>query len=227
MLAVLYDIHGNLPALQAVIEDAQSAGADGYVLGGDYAAFGAWPAETIAALDRLGGPATWIRGNWDRWQIEPDSMPDNEVVQGAARAVLAELDQQTVARLGALPPTLSSDETLFCHASPSSDMDSFSTDEGSDDGKLLAGVVERRVVFGHTHLQFKRSSEGGIELVNPGSVGLPLDGDTRAAYALLHPDGAVELRRVVYDVEHAAGALRERAEPWAQAIAERLTRARF
>jgi predicted phosphodiesterase len=226
VLAVLYDIHGNLPALEAVLADAHECGAGRFLLGGDYAAFGAWPAQTVARLEEL-QDATWIRGNWDRWQIEPDSMPDNEVVQGAARAVLAELDQQTVARLGALPPTLSSDETLFCHASPSSDMDSFSTDEGSDDGKLLAGVVERRVVFGHTHLQFKRSSEGGIELVNPGSVGLPLDGDTRAAYALLHPDGAVELRRVVYDVEHAAGALRERAEPWAQAIAERLTRARF
>jgi predicted phosphodiesterase len=226
VLAVLYDIHGNLPALEAVLADAHECGAGRFLLGGDYAAFGAWPAQTVARLEEL-QDATWIRGNWDRWQIEPDSMPDNEVVQGAARAVLAELDQRTVARLGALPPTLSSDETLFCHASPSSDMDSFSTDEGSDDGKLLAGVVERRVVFGHTHLQFKRSSEGGIELVNPGSVGLPLDGDTRAAYALLHPDGAVELRRVVYDVEHAAGALRERAEPWAQAIAERLTRARF
>jgi predicted phosphodiesterase len=226
VLAVLYDIHGNLPALEAVLADAHECGAGRFLLGGDYAAFGAWPAQTVARLEEL-QDATWIRGNWDRWQIEPDSMPDNEVVQEAARAVLAELDQRTVARLGALPPTLSSDETLFCHASPSSDMDSFSTDEGSDDGKLLAGVVERRVVFGHTHLQFKRSSEGGIELVNPGSVGLPLDGDTRAAYALLHPDGAVELRRVVYDVEHAAGALRERAEPWAQAIAERLTRARF
>lgn len=228
VLAVLYDIHGNLPALEAVLADAHAQGTGRWLLGGDYAAFGAWPAQTVARLDEL-QDATWIRGNWDRWQIDPGSMPDNDVVQGAARAVLAELDERTVARLGALPPTVSTDETLFCHASPSSDMRSFAADDGQDDAELLTGVAEPRVVFGHTHLQFKRTSAGagGIELVNPGSVGLPLDGDTRAAYALVNPQGEVELRRVQYDHGHAAAALRERGEPWADAIAQRLERARF
>ena len=225
MLAVLYDIHGNLPALEAVLADAHAQGAGRFLLGGDYAAFGAWPAQTVARLDEL-QDATWIRGNWDRWQVDPSSLPDDEVVQGAARAVLAELDERTVARLGALPPTVSSDETLFCHASPSSDMRSFAPDgAGEDEAELLAGVAEPRVVFGHTHLQFKRASAGGITLVNPGSVGLPLDGDTRAAYALLHPSGEVELRRVAYDHAHAAAALRERGEPWTEAIAQRLENA--
>jgi len=226
VLAVLYDIHGNLPALEAVLADAHAQGAGRFLLGGDYAAFGAWPAQTVARLDDL-QDATWIRGNWDRWQVDPSSMPDNDVVQGAARAVLAELDERTVARLGALAPTVSSDETLFCHASPASDMESFAPEDGADDAELLAGVVEPRVVFGHTHLQFARVSDSGIELVNPGSVGLPLDGDTRAAYALLHPDGRVELRRVDYDHVHAVAALRERGEPWADAIAQRLARASF
>jgi predicted phosphodiesterase len=226
VLAVLYDIHGNLPALEAVLADAHERGAGRFLLGGDYAAFGAWPAQTVARLDEL-QDATWIRGNWDRWQVDPSAMPDDEVVQGAARAVLAELDERTIARLGALAPTVSSDETLFCHASPASDMQSFAPERGAEDDELLAGVLEPRVVFGHTHLQFKRKSASGIELVNPGSVGLPLDGDTRAAYALLHPSGEVELRRVEYDHEHATAALRERGEPWAEKLADRLERARF
>ena len=69
MLGVLYDIHGNLPALDAVLEETQLAGADRYLLGGDYALFGAWPAETVARLREL--DATWIRGNVDRWVDDP------------------------------------------------------------------------------------------------------------------------------------------------------------
>lgn len=226
MLAVLYDIHGNLPALEAVLADAHARGAGRFLLGGDYSAFGAWPAQTVARLDEL-QDATWIRGNWERWQIEPGDMPDNEVVRGAAGAVVDDLGEQTVRRLGALPESVVVDATLFCHASPRSDMDSFSPDPAPHDAQLLAGVAERRVVFGHTHVQFERTSESGVELVNPGSVGLPLDGDTRAAYALLHPGGEVELRRVEYDHRHAAAALRERGEPWADALAQRLERAAF
>jgi diadenosine tetraphosphatase ApaH/serine/threonine PP2A family protein phosphatase len=95
-----------------------------------------------------------------------------------------------------------------------------------DDAPLLAGVAERRVVFGHTHVQFSRVGGGGVELVNPGSVGLPWDGDGRAAYALL--DGErVELRRVAYDAERAAGALDAVGAPWAQVTARRLREARF
>jgi diadenosine tetraphosphatase ApaH/serine/threonine PP2A family protein phosphatase len=224
MLAVLYDIHGNLPALEAVLEDVHAQGAGRFLLGGDYAAFGAWPAQTVARLDEL-QDTTWIRGNWDRWQIEPDEMPDVEVVQGAGRAVLAELDEPTISRLGALPETVTIDGALFCHASPTSDMRPFSPTPDETDAELLAGVIERRVVFGHTHLQFRRTAGDGIELVNPGSVGLPFDGDTRAAYALAHPDGRVELRRVAYDHRRVAAALRTRGEPWAESIASRIERA--
>ena len=69
MLALLYDIHGNLPALEAVLEDAEGAGADRFILGGDYAAFGAWPAETVERLRGL--DARWLRGNVDRWTVDP------------------------------------------------------------------------------------------------------------------------------------------------------------
>jgi diadenosine tetraphosphatase ApaH/serine/threonine PP2A family protein phosphatase len=91
---------------------------------------------------------------------------------------------------------------------------------------LLASVGERRVVFGHTHLPFARSSVRGIELVNPGSVGMPLDGDTRAAYALVHDDGRVEHRRVAYDNAASAMAVRERFPgDWTEVVAGRIERA--
>jgi predicted phosphodiesterase len=228
VLAVLYDIHGNLAALEAVLADAHDQGAGRFLLGGDYGAFGAWPTQTIARLHEL-QDATWIRGNWDRWQIEPDpaDMPADDVVLGARRAVLAELDPTTVARLGALPHSASIDGRLYCHASPNSDMRSFLPAPAPEDEELLAGVRERNLVFGHTHLQFRRTTAGGIELVNPGSVGLPLDGDTRAAYALVAPDGTLALRRVPYDHAHAAAALRARGEAWSDAIAARLEHAQF
>jgi diadenosine tetraphosphatase ApaH/serine/threonine PP2A family protein phosphatase len=78
-------------------------------------------------------------------------------------------------------------------------MDSFYPEPQDTDAERLMGVEARRVVFGHTHLQFARPGPGGIELVNPGSVGIPLDGDHRAAYAVVHDGGEVELRRVDYD----------------------------
>jgi predicted phosphodiesterase len=228
-LAILYDIHGNRPALEAVLADARGRGADRWLLGGDYAAFGAWPAETVALLrDELGGHATWIRGNWERWQAEPDAVPDAEVVQTAAVAVRAALGASLVAELGTMPASAVVDGTLFVHGAPGSDIESFLPDaDPEEDDQLLSGVQERRVVFGHTHLQFTRRSAGGVELVNPGSVGLPWDGDRRAAYAVQDDEGRVELHRVAYDWEAAAGALEAVGELWADVTARRLRAARF
>jgi diadenosine tetraphosphatase ApaH/serine/threonine PP2A family protein phosphatase len=81
---------------------------------------------------------------------------------------------------------------------------------GEDDDELIAGATERRIVFGHTHLAFRRVITDGVELINPGSVGFPFDGDRRAAYALLHDDGSVEHRRVAYDVSSSTRPLSER-----------------
>jgi diadenosine tetraphosphatase ApaH/serine/threonine PP2A family protein phosphatase len=227
MLAVLYDIHGNLPALQAVVADARTHGAERFVLGGDYAAFGPWPAETVAELDEL-GPAIWIRGNWDRWNAgDAADMPDDEVVRGADRFVHEALPAKTIARFGALPATAALDGTLFCHASPKSDVRAFAPDDARHDHALLAGTRQSLVVFGHIHVQLRRPAADGRTLVNPGSVGLPLDGDRRAAYALVDLDRGVDLHRVEYDVDATIEALRARDEPWADAVADRLERAAF
>ena len=224
-IGLLYDVHGNLPALEAAIADARSAGASRWILGGDYALFGGWPAETVARLRRL-EPAVWIRGNGERWTADPDSAPDNEVVPGAIAAAREALGRDLVDDLASLPFSSSHDGTLVCHGSPVSDVRSFLPEPAGDEEELLAGIEAERVLFGHTHLPFARTSAvSGIELVNPGSVGMPFDGDPRAAYALLHDDGRIEHRRVEYDHSASAARVRELGEPWAQVVAARIEHA--
>ncbi|MHB8657679.1 MAG: metallophosphoesterase family protein [Solirubrobacteraceae bacterium] len=224
MIALLFDIHGNLPALEAVLDDARAARAERYLLGGDYCLFGAWPAETLAALDRLN--AVWLRGNGERWSADPTAAPDREPLRSALEACRELLAPQRVQELAALPAELSCGDTLFCHASPGSDVIGFEPDALQDEATRIREVSARRIVAGHTHIQFRRRSViERIELINPGSVGLPLDGDQRAAYALLDDDGEIELRRVAYDVEAAAQFARERFGPWAETVARRLERA--
>ena len=223
--ALLYDIHGNLPALEAVLADARAAGVTDSMLGGDYALFGAWPAETVAVLREL--EAHWIRGNGERWTATPGEAPDDPIVQGAIDASREALGEDVVAELAALPFDRPSGGVRYVHASPVSDVRSLLPEPSEADDELLVGVTERRLVFGHTHLPFVREA-GGVELVNPGSVGMPFDGDPRAAYALAHEDGRIEHRRVAYDHEASAAAVQERFDgDWTGTVARRLREARF
>lgn len=222
MLAALYDIHGNLPALEAVLADAEAAGAERYLLGGDYALFGAWPLEVLERLESL--PAEWLRGNGERWTADAADAPAREPLRSALGACRELLGAERIAELAALPASLTREDTLYCHASPGSDVEGFEPVPADDEAERIAEVTGRRLVVGHTHVQFRRTAGASIELVNPGSVGLPLDGDRRAAYALIDAD-AVELRRVEYDVDAAASAVRRRFGPWAETVARRLERA--
>jgi predicted phosphodiesterase len=215
--ALLYDIHGNLPALEAVLADATDA--DEFLLGGDHATFGAWPVETIERLREL--DAQWIRGNVDRWLVDSSDVPDVmlELVERSRAAIGEELCRE----LAALPESISDAGTLYCHASPMSDMDSFYPEPQDSDAERLMGVEAERVVFGHTHLAFERQGPAGVHLVNPGSVGMPLDGDHRASYAIMEGD-RIEHRRVEYDWEASAAAVRERV---GEVPARRIELARF
>jgi diadenosine tetraphosphatase ApaH/serine/threonine PP2A family protein phosphatase len=221
MLAVLYDIHANLPALEAVLADARDAGADRHLLGGDYAGLGAWPVETLERLREL-PRAQWIRGNWERWLGAPGEAADVPFVRSALAWALEAVPDDDIAELSRLPATVTIDGTLFSHASPISDMRSFMPEPADDEAELLGDVTAARVVFGHTHVQFRRQGERGVDLVNPGSVGLPFDGDCRAAYALIADDGELELRRVEYDHEQAAATIRERMEGFGEELARRI-----
>jgi diadenosine tetraphosphatase ApaH/serine/threonine PP2A family protein phosphatase len=225
MLALLYDVHGNLPALEAVLRDGGEAGADGFVLGGDYAMFGAWPVETVERLREL--DATWIRGNVERWAADPDAKDVADVMRPAVVRGRELLGDELAGELGGLPEQLVLDDVRYCHASPVSDMRGFAPEADNSDRELLAGVAEQRVVFGHTHVQFVRTTDAGIELVNPGSVGMPLDGDHRAAYALVADDGKLDMRRVEYDFQASADAVRERLGDAGEIPARRIEQARF
>ena len=120
MLALLYDIHGNLPALEAVLADAGEQGAERYFIGGDVALFGPWPQETVARLNAL-APATWIRGNGERWTADPESAP--EPVRGATAAAREALGDALVGQLAALPESAVVDaRTRAWHGSPVSDV---------------------------------------------------------------------------------------------------------
>jgi predicted phosphodiesterase len=223
VVGLIYDVHGNLEALEAVLADADAAGIGRFVLGGDYALFGLRPAETVERLRSL--DARWIRGNVDRWTAAPDDAP--EAVRPAIDACRELLEPATVAELAALDEEAALDGVRYCHASPLSDLDGFAPDDPSRDEELLAAASEARVVFGHTHIQFARRSPVGPELVNPGSVGIPLDGDRRAAYALVDDEGSLDLRRVGYDWRASAAEIRERLGDAGEVAARRIELARF
>jgi predicted phosphodiesterase len=226
MIALLYDVHGNLPALEAVLADAGEV--DEWVIGGDVALFGAWPEATVERLRGLPA-AHWLRGNGERWTAAPGQAPDDPTVQGAIAAAREALGAGVVSELAALPESVALAEGTRCwHGSPVSDVRSFLPAPADDEPELLAGVVERRLIFGHTHLPFARTAASGIELLNPGSVGMPMDGDHRAAYALLDTDGAVEHRRVAYDHEASAAALVDRfGTGWTDEVVRRIREARL
>ena len=202
VLALLYDVEANLPALDAVINAAQDAGATGYLIGGDAVSSGPWPADTLSLLRTL-PKAKWLRGNGERWIVEP---PPQEFLQGVAARARAELEREDIEWLYSLPHRLDCGDVVFCHASPASDERSFAETKSNDDEQLLAGVDATAVCFGHMHVQFRRKGPRGIDLINAGSVGMPWDGDRRAAWAF-YRDGDFDFRRTEYDVGRAiAGA---------------------
>jgi predicted phosphodiesterase len=197
-VAALYDVHGNLPALEAVLAELDREPVDAIVCGGDVAA-GPMPSEVLELLrDR---DAWFVRGNADR-----------ELRDWAAERLTAEqLDF-----LRALPLTVSLDvdglgPVLFCHATPRSDEEIVTRLTPDEEvAATLEGVSELVVVCGHVHVQYDRRV-GGHRVVNAGSVGLPYEGRAGAFWALLGPD--VEPRETSYDLEDAVQRLRDTGYP--------------
>jgi predicted phosphodiesterase len=203
-VAVLSDIHGHLPALDAVLGEVDRAGVDRVVLTGDIAA-GPMPVQVLERLLGLGDRAVWIRGNGDRELVERSPDPPDPVVPWAA----AQLTDALRAHLASIPPMVTLDvdglgPTLFCHATPRDDTEVALVDSSlARWAEVLAGRTEQTVVLGHTHMPFARLASGKL-VVNPGSVGMPY-GRTGAHWALLGP--GVELRRTTYDVGAACAVL--------------------
>jgi diadenosine tetraphosphatase ApaH/serine/threonine PP2A family protein phosphatase len=218
---VLYDIHGNLVALETVVEDAVALEATSYLLGGDYATFGPWPRETAELLEAL--PAVVrIRGNVERWLREtPEVPPDKEpMVAAAVTAARDSLGPGLVDRLYSLPVRAEFEGMVVCHGSPVSDIQTFAPEAQDGEEAMLDGESDRTIIFGHSHQQFRRPGPNGTLLVNPGSVGAPLDGDPRAAWAL-YENGEITFLRTEYDIERAAAEMRSYGD-WAKPIAYRI-----
>jgi predicted phosphodiesterase len=219
VLGVLYDIHGNLPALERVLEEADAAGVDRWLLGGDYGTPSPWPIETLERLKQL-PDATWIRGNGERWLREPPE--DRPEVMASYALFAGGLPEDVVAWLYGLPPRAEVDGVLFVHGSPLSDVESFAPEPQEGEERMLAGVRDRLVVFGHSHRQFRRPGPDGTDLLNPGSVGMPLDGDTRAAWATF--DGDFAFHRTEYDVQRSVDAYRALGGGFGEMVSRRLER---
>jgi predicted phosphodiesterase len=222
VLALLYDIHGNLPALEAVLEEARAEGADAYLLGGDFAAYSPWSQETLERLRAL--PAsTWIRGNGERWLREPP-LDRPEVLEA-----LSQLESGLGTEEGwlySLQTEVELDGVLYVHGSPISDVESFAPESEPGEERMLRGVRDRTVVFGHSHVQFRRPGPDGTELLNPGSVGMPIDGDVRSAWAVRLDDGSFEFRRTEYDRERALAGWRTISGPFGAMAVHRLEHGR-
>ncbi|MEV4266818.1 metallophosphoesterase family protein [Kribbella sp. NPDC049584] len=221
-IAVLADIHGVLPALEAVLADAQDA--DVIVLAGDIAS-GPQPVETLDVLTALGDRAVWVRGNADRELVEMargtyDAKPPDEVSRWAAE----QLRPDQVELLAGLPTTVTIGDALFCHATPRDDEEMVLADSPiSRWSTVFRGLPAdvRTVVCGHTHMPFARQVDRRL-VVNAGSVGMPY-GAPGPSWALLTADG-VQLRRSALDAAAAADRIvRESTYPGREAwVAEYL-----
>ena len=205
-VAALYDVHGNLPALEAVLEEVEREAVGVVLVGGDVSA-GPFPVECLELLRGLGERAVWIRGNADRELRDwPAAQLDDE-----QRAFLAGLPETAVFDVDELGPV------LFCHGSPRSDEETVT--ERSPDLRLeaaLAGVQQQVVVHGHTHVAYDRQF-GLYRLICPGSVGMPYADEPGAYWGLFGP--GFEQRHTPYDLEAAAARIRGSEWPQAEEIA--------
>ena len=213
-VAALYDIHGNLPALDAVLADVRRARVDLIVVGGDVAS-GPLPAQTVDRLGALGPNVRYVRGNADREVVDAwdggHEPPDDDAAAQAAAFAARRLSRVGRDLLNSFAPTVVLDidglgRVCFCHGSPRSDTEVITSVSAPERvSPMLAGVAQSVIVCGHTHRQFDRRI-GDWRVINAGSVGLPYEGRRGAFWALLGP--GVEMRVSEYDVADAVGVLR-------------------
>ena len=223
-VAALYDIHGNLPALEAVLQEVRRAEVDLVVVGGDVLP-GPMPRESIACLRGLDLPVRFIQGNGDREVLAQRAGIESATIPEAYREVMRwvaqELQPDDEQWIAGWPPTLrveidGSGEVLFCHATPRNDTEIFT--RLTPEERLLpvfAGIDVPLVVCGHTHMQLDRTV-GPVRIVNAGSVGMPF-GEPGADWLLLGPD--VRMRHTSYDLLQAAERIRATKYPQAEEFA--------
>lgn len=217
-VAAIYDIHGNLPALEAVMAEIRRAGVDRILVGGDVLP-GPMPRETLAYLFALDIPVQFISGNGDRVVLEQRAGRESAEVPEQFRDIIRwnadELRAEDEHQIAAWPKTLRLDidglgTAFFCHAVPQNDRDIFT--RLTPEERLIPvfkDVNASIAVCGHTHMQFDRKV-GTTRIVNAGSVGMPFQAPG-AYWLLLGPH--VELRKTAYDLTGAAERIRRTKYP--------------
>ena len=222
-VAVLSDIHGVLPALEAVLAEPDVASADRVVVTGDIAA-GPQPVEVLDTLVALGERVVWVRGNADRELVEFRDSGATAIPDPVAPWASRQLRDDQLSLLAGLPTTVRMSigdlgEVLFCHATPRNDHEVVVVDSRPERFQEVLSDLDPAidtVVCGHTHMPFVRLTHG-VLVVNPGSVGMPY-GRPGAHWALLGP--GVALRRTTFDQREACRRIAdesgyERAALWA------------
>ncbi len=225
-VAALYDIHGNLPALEAVLDEVRKAGVNHVVVGGDVVP-GPMPCETIGLLRDLDLPVQFIQGNGDRevvgWRRGQESDVIPESYRETMRWVARQLHPDEETLLAGWPETVQVHvdglgEVLFCHATPRNDTEIFTRQTAEERLRpIFDGLNVPLVVCGHTHMQFDRTI-GKTRVVNAGSVGMPFS-EPGAYWLLLGPD--VQLRHTSYNLANAVDRIRATKYPQAEAFATR------
>jgi putative phosphoesterase len=231
-IAALYDIHGNLPALNAVLEELKEVQPDLIIVGGDIVP-GPMPAQTVERLLQLGDQARFIRGNGDREVVTVyDGQPLNrrylpaasEKAQEELRWVAGQLTPSQRDFLAALPEQLvwqveGLGSIVFCHATVRNDEEIFTPVTPEERvSTMFSSVKQDIVVCGHTHMQFERHV-GNLRFLNAGSVGMPFVDRPGAYWLLIGPEG-YNFRYTMYDKEAAAQEIRASEDPLAQEFIE-------
>jgi putative phosphoesterase len=230
-VAAIYDIHGNLPALEAVLAELQSINPDLILVGGDVVA-GSMPAEVLDHLVALGDSICFVRGNADREVVAAydagpyaDPIDVADPAERVAAYAASKIDRKHRDLLASFAERLILEvegigQILFCHGSPRGDEEIVTTaTTGGRLREILAGVDQDFVVCGHTHAQFDRRV-GGKRVINAGSVGMPYQGKPVGAFWLLLGVGGISLRRSDYDLDRAVERIRAAGYPDAEGMAE-------
>jgi putative phosphoesterase len=220
-IAALYDIHGNLPALEAVLEEVRQLGVDRVLIGGDIVP-GPMARETMDRLLELTIPVEFIVGNCEVALLQQAAGRESPAVPVAYHPIMHWTAEQLSLKyqqiISRWPKTLSMEipdvgEVLFCHGTPRDENECFT--RLTPEEQLLpifGGLSASVVVCGHTHMQFDRTVSR-TRIVNAGSVGMPF-GAPGAYWLLLGPD--VQLRRTQYDLAEAAERIRATSYPQAE-----------
>lgn len=208
-IAVLADIHGNLPALRAVLAELDRDPVDAIVVAGDVVG-GPLPREALELLRLRPESMRWISGNSEREALAAyDGAPVADDTPGRAAAWSAQaLDGRWRDEIASWPISLSLDDVCFCDGSPRRDDETLTrVTSGEVLLDALAGAVEPLIVGGHTHQQVIRKLRSGLTYVNAGSVGIPYEGRA-GAFWLIVDQGVPELRETGYDLDAAVDELR-------------------